>query len=212
MVDRQEGGERSMSGRRRGSEDSRSRIELVEAATRLLARDGVGAITARRVAQEVGLSHQIVHYYFRSMDDLLVAIIEHGMVHTLEQLDRAQVSDDPLKAVVELNSTLNIVVMSTELLIHAASRPVVEDAIRSAIDAFRQAQVAALTRHVETRKAGLGWDDTIPPLVATVLMTSVLRNFALEKGVGFALGHQETMRWLASALSAPDLTGEEPVL
>lgn len=201
-----------MSGRRRGSEDSRSRIELVEAATRLLARDGVGAITARRVAQEVGLSHQIVHYYFRSMDDLLVAIIEHGMVHTLEQLDRAQVSDDPLKAVVELNSTLNIVVMSTELLIHAASRPVVEDAIRSAIDAFRQAQVAALTRHVETRKAGLGWDDTIPPLVATVLMTSVLRNFALEKGVGFALGHQETMRWLASALSAPDLTGEEPVL
>ncbi|HEX7819128.1 MAG TPA: hypothetical protein VF463_00770 [Sphingobium sp.] len=88
----------------------------------------------------------------------------------------------------------------------------VEDAIRSAIDTIRQEQVAALPRHVETRKRRLGWDDTIPALVATVLMTSVLQKSALEKGDGLALCHQEAMRWLASALSAPDFTGEEPVL
>ena len=53
---------------------------LVAAANRLLTDEGVGAVTARRVAQAVALSHQIVHYYFKSMDDLVIAVIEYGLV------------------------------------------------------------------------------------------------------------------------------------
>lgn len=45
----------------------------MDAAERLLIRDGIAALTTRRVAQEAGLNHGLVHYSFVSMADLALA-------------------------------------------------------------------------------------------------------------------------------------------
>jgi AcrR family transcriptional regulator len=168
----------------------------------LLTEEGMSAVTARRVAQRVGLSHQIVHYYFKSMDDLLVAAIEHGTGEYVAQLRGSLDSDDPLKLVTELNSSLLSVVNGTEITIYASRRPAVRDAVKAAIANFRQAQTEAVARHLE--RQGLG--GAVSPLVATVIVTSVLRTLTLEVDIGASQGHEETLAWLASLLGAPSIT------
>src|SRR3954447_1266645 len=49
---------------------------LLDAAERLLVDAGYGAITTRRLAEEAGVNHGLVHYYFGSNENLLVRALE----------------------------------------------------------------------------------------------------------------------------------------
>jgi AcrR family transcriptional regulator len=51
------------------------RAELVEAAARVVSREGVAAATTRRIAGEAGLPQGLVHYWFASKDELLQEVI-----------------------------------------------------------------------------------------------------------------------------------------
>lgn len=48
----------------------------MDAAERLLVSHGHAAISTRRLAQEAGVNHGLVHYYFGSMDELFVQVLE----------------------------------------------------------------------------------------------------------------------------------------
>jgi AcrR family transcriptional regulator len=49
---------------------------LLDAAERLLASVGYAGITTRRLAEEAGINHGLVHYYFGSNENLLVQALE----------------------------------------------------------------------------------------------------------------------------------------
>jgi AcrR family transcriptional regulator len=49
---------------------------LLDAAERLLINEGYAAISTRRVAAEAELNHGLIHYYFGSMEELLVQVLE----------------------------------------------------------------------------------------------------------------------------------------
>src|SRR5918993_2477462 len=49
---------------------------LLDAAERLLVGVGAAGITTRRVAEEAGANHGLVHYYFGSVEQLLVRVLE----------------------------------------------------------------------------------------------------------------------------------------
>ena len=49
---------------------------FLDAAERLLVRDGAAGISTRRLAQEAGQNHGLVHYYFGSVDELLLQTLE----------------------------------------------------------------------------------------------------------------------------------------
>jgi AcrR family transcriptional regulator len=49
---------------------------FLDAAERLLVSVGYANITTRRLAEEAGLNHGLVHYYFGSMQELLVQVLE----------------------------------------------------------------------------------------------------------------------------------------
>ena len=57
---------------------ARSDVEeaFLDAAERLLVEVGYAGITTRRLAQEAGANHGLVHYYFGSMENLLVRVLE----------------------------------------------------------------------------------------------------------------------------------------
>jgi AcrR family transcriptional regulator len=59
---------------RERSSDGR-RTELIDAARRALARDGVAAATTRKIADEAGLPLGAVHYWFAGKDDLMEAVV-----------------------------------------------------------------------------------------------------------------------------------------
>jgi AcrR family transcriptional regulator len=49
---------------------------LLDAAERLLAEVGYAGVTTRRLAEEAGLNHGLVHYYFGSNENLLAHALE----------------------------------------------------------------------------------------------------------------------------------------
>ena len=49
---------------------------FLDAAERLLVSVGYAGITTRKLAEEAGLNHGLVHYYFGSMQELLLQVLE----------------------------------------------------------------------------------------------------------------------------------------
>lgn len=80
--------------RRIGSPDAKNRAILLDAAEQLMLEEGYAAVTSRRVASKAGLKPQLVHYYFRTMDDLFLDVFrrrgEEGLQRQAEALASAQ--------------------------------------------------------------------------------------------------------------------------
>jgi AcrR family transcriptional regulator len=60
--------------------DAAKRQELIAAATRLIAREGVAAASTRKVAQEAGVPTGTFHYWFASREELLAEVIQELLV------------------------------------------------------------------------------------------------------------------------------------
>src|SRR5215210_6739683 len=60
------------------TQDTRNATEqaFLDAAERLLVTLGHAGITTRRLAEEAGANHGLVHYYFGSMENLLARVLE----------------------------------------------------------------------------------------------------------------------------------------
>ena len=56
----------------------------MDAVESVMREDGYGALTARSVAERAGLKHQLVYYYFQTLDDLLIATYERHIGRYLE--------------------------------------------------------------------------------------------------------------------------------
>ena len=55
----------------------RSRLAILEAALRVIAREGVEAVTHRSVAREAGISHGSTTYHFASRDEIVLEAFRH---------------------------------------------------------------------------------------------------------------------------------------
>jgi AcrR family transcriptional regulator len=60
---------------------------LMDAAERLLYEVGYAGVTTRRVAEEAGVKHGLVHYYFGSMEELLTQTLERFADQLAEPLE-----------------------------------------------------------------------------------------------------------------------------
>jgi len=70
------------SGQRRGEQRRR---DLLEAVIRLIAREGVAAVTHRAVAAEAGVTHRLTTYYFRTKENMLKEAFRHLAAESLER-------------------------------------------------------------------------------------------------------------------------------
>lgn len=190
------------SSRRRGVESSATRAILIEAAAQLIREEGYPAVTARRVASKAGLKPQLVHYYFRNMDELFVAVIRRGSEQALERVAQAVASEQPLKAVWRLGRDSRMATLSMEFLALASHRKAVRAEVKHSAEQFRIVQTAALTRDLEVR----GIKPRIPPIVAMVLMSGVSQLLMLEEALGISLGHGETQDFIEYCLLRSERT------
>jgi TetR/AcrR family transcriptional regulator len=88
--------------RRLGQEDSTTRAAILDAAAKILLAEGVSALTSRRISQRAGIKSQLVHYYFRTMDDLIVTLMQRAGDEVLRALVRVVSSDEPVQRLWEL--------------------------------------------------------------------------------------------------------------
>jgi AcrR family transcriptional regulator len=89
---------------RRERRRERSREEIVEAARRVLLRDGIAATTLDSIAKEVGLTKAALYYYYSSKDALLFEIMyatfERQARNLHESVEKAKHGRDALRAIV----------------------------------------------------------------------------------------------------------------
>src|ERR1700681_2196581 len=91
------------SGRRIGAPDAKNRGVLLDAAEQLMLEEGYAAVTSRRLADRAGLKPQLVHYYFRTMDDLFLAVFRRRADENLAHFERTVAADHSLRTLWELN-------------------------------------------------------------------------------------------------------------
>src|ERR687894_2781122 len=70
---------------------------LLDAAERLLVAVGAGGITTRKVAEAAGANHGLVHYYFGSVEQLLVRVLERFTERLIERQRWMYAADTPFR-------------------------------------------------------------------------------------------------------------------
>jgi AcrR family transcriptional regulator len=86
----------------------RRRAQIVEAATRLVSRQGFAKTVVRDIAQEADISVGLVYEYVRAKEDILFLIYEHWSKVWQEGLEKALAKGkDPLE---QLKSVINFLV------------------------------------------------------------------------------------------------------
>ena len=183
--------------RRIGAESSKTRAALLDAAEQLMLDEGYAAVTSRRVAARAGLKPQLVHYYFRTMDDLYLEVFRRRAEDGLERQAQVLGSAQPLRALWEFSNERGGTALTMEFAALARHRPAISSAIGAYAEEFRTQQLASLADAL--RDHGIDPDD-LPPVAVLVLMTSLSRMLVMEEGLEMSIGHAETRdlveRWL----------------
>jgi AcrR family transcriptional regulator len=180
--------------RRIGTETSKTRAALVDAAEKLMLEEGYAAVTSRHVAASAGLKPQLIHYYFRTMEDLFLAIYRRRVAQGLERQARALASAQPLWALWEYSRDPRGTALTMEFIALANHRKAIRAEIADSAERFRLEQL----KGIEAVLDRYGIDPTeYPPIVCTVLMSSISRFLVIEQeSLGMSSGHAETVAFV----------------
>ena len=174
--------------RRIGAEDSATRDALLDAALHLLVEEGYASVTSRKLAGRAELKPQLVHYYFRTMDDLFLALVRRGAAQSLERQARVLESAQPLRGLWDLATDPAGTIFATELFALANHRKAIRTELAQHAEAHRAAQRQALARIFDDY--GVKFGD-VPPVVLAVFLTGLSQILVLEETLGVSAGHEE---------------------
>jgi AcrR family transcriptional regulator len=183
--------------RRLGAEDSATRTALLDAAQVLMVEEGYAAVTSRRVAAKAGVKPPLVHYYFRAMDDLFVALVRRGAARARERQAAALASSQPLWALWELNADPAGRTFITEVVALANHRKELRAEIAEVARVLRQDQIDALTPVLER----YGVAGSVTPEAFLVAVNSVSQVLVMEDALGMDTGHAAARRLVEDVLT-----------
>jgi AcrR family transcriptional regulator len=178
------------SARRIGAPDAKNRGVLLDAAEQLMLEEGYAAVTSRRVAEKAELKPQLVHYYFRTMDELFLAAFRRRAEEGLEVQAQVLQARQPLWALWRFSTDPAATAITMEFIALANHRKALKAEIAYYAERFREEQRKALSTILDR----YGVDPAkFPPLVWAVLMTSVSRVLVIERALDMSAGHRETV-------------------
>ena len=155
--------------------------------------EGYAAVTSRRVAARAGLKPQLVHYYFRTMDDLFVALWRRRAEQGLRRQAEALESDQPLWALWEFSRDPQDRGLTLEFIALANHRKVIRAEITATAERSRAEQVDALSQILERYRVPV---SECPPIVAFMLIHSVSQVLVIEEAFELSEGHAEAVAFV----------------
>ncbi len=161
--------------------------------------EGYAAVTSRRVAAEAGLKPQLVHYYFRTMDDLFLALFRRGADQGFDRRSQALLSKQPLWSLWELSREPRGTALTMEFVALGNHRKAIRAEITASAERFRADQLSAIRSVFERYEID---HERFSPLVCTVLMTAVSQFLVMEQVMlGMSTGHAETVAFVEEFLT-----------
>jgi AcrR family transcriptional regulator len=163
-----------------GPQDATVRVKLLDAAERVLGRDGYPAVSSRNVGKEAGVNQKLVFYYFQNMEELVVATFRRRSEAFLAQLEALQGSASPVRSLWTLISH-----RSGRLVIEFMAMANRNEALKQELAAY-SARANQLINAVLARPlaAGPQTGGTASPAVVNFALASLARNLILEGELG----------------------------
>lgn len=171
-----------------GLENSATRVALLDAAELLMREEGYAAVTSRRIGAKAGAKPQLVHYYFRTMDELFIALFQRRADRALAAAAEAMESDTPLRALWEQSRDPTDVAMNLEFMALANHRKGLRIEMGLFGERLRKLQQDALDRHFQRR----GITPQLHPGVVTLIMAGVGSVLVLEATINMSNAHEAT--------------------
>jgi AcrR family transcriptional regulator len=183
---------------------------FLDAAERLLIREGAAGISTRQLARESGQNHGLVHYYFGSVDELLLQTLERFTARILERQRAMYGSDEPFiekwrKAMAFIDEDLasGYPKIWSELQALAWNKPELQERLRGVHDRWHDVLRDAVAEAIEE------YDLDDSPFSAeswAALVAQFNQGLLFERLLGFDRGHEALLvsidAWLSSLENA----------
>ena len=174
---------------------------LLDAAERLLAEVGHAGITTRRLAEEAGLNHGLVHYYFASNENLLVHALERFTTRLITRQRELYGADRPFadkwRAAMRylISEDVSYQKIWLELQAIAWNSPDIKARLARVNAEWR----AVLTEAFERPRRELGIEMPLEALVSLVMTFNL--GIIIERLGGIETGHRELLDWIDAWIS-----------
>jgi TetR/AcrR family transcriptional regulator len=170
---------------------------LLDAAERLLVEVGYAAITTRRVAEEAGVNHGLVHYYFGSMEHMLLRVLER-FTERLTARQRLMYATPDVPFIEKWRQAMSYLVgedveyekIWLELQALAWNNPELRERVARVNDEWRR----VLTQAFEGPRDDYDIPMPLDALVALVMTFN--EGIILERAQGITQGHRELLAWI----------------
>jgi AcrR family transcriptional regulator len=178
---------------------------LLDAAERLLVDVGYAGITTRRLAEEAGVNNGLVHYYFGSIENLLVRVLER-FTERLIARQRAMYADPDVPFIEKWRTAMRYLLSEDvayekvwlELQALAWNRP----ELRGRVDRVNAEWRAVLTEAFAESSKRYGIEMPLEALVSLVITFN--EGIILERLSGVEEGHRELLDWIDSWMEAKE--------
>ena len=172
---------------------------FLDAAERLLAESGHAGITTRRLAEEAAANHGLVHYYFGSIENLFIRVLERFTERLIERQRRMYASDEPFiekwrAAMHYLEADRDYQRIWYELQVLSWSRPELRERVAHVNAEWRAVLREAFSEPLE--RYGLA----IPLDALVALVVTFNEGMILERLSGIEAGHAELLEWIEAWL------------
>lgn len=174
------------------------RARFVDAAEAILREEGHQGISARLVAARAGLKSQLLYYYFRTIDDLLLAVVDRVNERRQSRFEDALASPEPLRALWLASSDPSAAALAAELTAIASHRDAVRARIIDSARDFRLRQTEAVARLLPQADAA-GAACSAAGIV--MIAAGLARIMVMESTLGLTEGHADALAFVERMLA-----------
>jgi AcrR family transcriptional regulator len=177
---------------------------LLDAAERLLVEVGYAGITTRRLAEEAGVNHGLVHYYFGSIENLLVRALERFTARLIERQRELYAADVPfidkwrtaMRYLLGEDVTYEKIWLELQAL--AWNHPELREQLATVNTEWRAVLTDAFAQALREHDV----DIPVDALVSLVMTFNI--GIMVERLGGIETGHRELLDWIDRRLDDGD--------
>jgi AcrR family transcriptional regulator len=186
--------------------NSSTRTLMLEATETILREEGYAALTSRRVADRLGAKQQLVFYYFRTMDELVVEAFRRLAKRELERLEAALAADRPVHELWDACIHKGDARLIAEFTALAHRNEDLRKEVVELIERLREVHVEAITRASREADGGLAG---LPAVALSFLASSAALALIRESAIGVSMGHAEVVALIRQAVAALEPGGAD---
>jgi AcrR family transcriptional regulator len=183
-----------------------TREAILNATEKIMQEEGYAAVTSRKVGSAAGLKSQLVYYYFKSMDDLFVAVIERCEARYFERLAAALISKQPIRSIWKLCTDSTRARLSLEFYALANHRKSVRAVVQRSTRQSHGLIEGALARIIH--RPGFN-EEAISTPVLSLLLAGTAFTLVTQAALGVSDGHAEMFDFVESRLQRIESQAEK---